>query len=180
MKNYKLFLGGLGAEVIIHPVTEEQKSTLIEWGVNNENPDSNIDLDGITELLELDSWDYAEDTYTGSYSSTDGYHIYVQDEKDEIVWKSDENFKMIVGNDDGDNTLIADENILVIEHYVKGSFKEYELNIEGEFDPMKISYKRASIHDCIEVITDLKYDEQTLDLYEHGDFWSKGCFFYLF
>jgi hypothetical protein len=32
MKNYKLFFGGLGAEVIIHPVTEEQKSTLIEWG----------------------------------------------------------------------------------------------------------------------------------------------------
>ena len=63
---------------------------------------------------------------------------------------------------------------------MKGTFKEYELNIEDEFDPEKLSFKRVDVHEYVEVITDLKYDGQSLELDEYGDYWSKGCFFYLF
>ncbi len=180
MKKYKLVLGGRGADIFIHPVNEEQKEKLQEMGVDNDSPESNIDLDELTDLLEVDSWDYADETYTGSYCSPESYHIQVLDENEEVVWRSDDDFYMNEGEDEGDYTFIEKENILVIEHYVKGTFKEYELNIEGEFDPEKLSFKRVDVHEYVEVITDLKYDGQSLELDEHGDYWSKGCFFYLF
>jgi hypothetical protein len=178
MKTYKLILSGRGADIFIHPVNEEQRQKFIDMDIMAD--DAEVDLDEVTEILGVDSWDYADETYTGSYCSPEGYHIQVLDENEEVVWKSDDDFYMNEGEDEGDYTFIEKENILVIEHYVKGTFKEYELNIEGEFDPEKLSFKRVDVHEYVEVITDLKYDGQSLELDEYGDYWSKGCFFYLF
>ena len=178
MKTYKLILSGRGADIFIHPVNEEQRQKFIDMDIMAD--DAEVDLDEVTKILGVDSWDYADETYTGSYCSPESYHIQVLDENEEVVWRSDDDFYMNEGEDEGDYTFIEKENILVIEHYVKGTFKEYKLNIEGEFDPEKLSFKRVDVHEYVEVITDLKYDGQSLELDEYGDYWSKGCFFYLF
>jgi len=176
MKNYKIILGGRGADVFVHPVTEHQKEQLRELGVGDDDVD--MDFDKLNEILGVDSWDYADESYTGSYTG-DSCHIAVYD-GETLVWASSEDDMINEGETSGDYKYIDKGDVLVIEHYVKGTFKEYNLPIEGEFDISKLTYKLVDIHEEIEVITALKYDNTDLDDYEWGDYWSKGTFFYLF
>lgn len=178
MKTYKLILSGRGAEIFIHPLNEEQKSKLIEVDITKE--DSEVDLDGLSEILEVDSWDYADVTYTGTYHGPDSCHVQLRDENDEQVWMSDWNFNMKQCEEEGSYEFIDTENVLVIEHSVKGTFKEYTLTLEQEFDPSKLTYTMVDVHEYVEVITGLKYDGKELEDYDWGDYWSKGTFFYLF
>lgn len=176
MKTYRIILGGRGAEVFIHPVTEHQKSQLKELGVGDDEVE--MDFDKLNEVLGVDSWDYADESYTGSYHG-DSCHISVLD-GEEIVWSSDEDNFINEGEDVGDYKFIEREDILVIEHYVKGVFKEYTLNLEEDFNITKLTFKTLDVHETVEIITNLKYDGKDLDDYEWGDYWSKGTFFYLF
>lgn len=176
MKNYKLFLGGRGAEIYIHSISEEQKEKLKEMKI--EERDVPVDWDKLNEILGTE-WDYTDDTYTGAYDNPSDYHI-TAFEGDEEVFSSEDDFYMDGSDDEEDYTYVEKENILIIEHYVKGTYKEYELEIEETFDPTKLTPVVVEINEAISVITGLKYDNKEIENFEYGDDWSKGAFFHIF
>lgn len=177
MKKYKIIFGGRGAEIYIHSINQEQKEKLQE--MNIEDKDAPVDWDKLNEILGTE-WDYSDDTYSGSYDNPSAYHITVFDEEDNEVFSSDDDFYMDGTDEDEDYTFVEKENILVVEHYVKGTFKEYELELEEPFNPEKLSRVVVEIHETISVITSLKYDGKEIENFEYGDDWSKGAFFYIF
>lgn len=177
MKTYKMILGGRGAEIFIHTINQEQKKQLQEMDI--ENRDVPVDWDKLNEILKTE-WDSSDDTYTGSYDNPTAYYIRVSDENDNEVFASDDDFYMEASDSDDDYTFVEKENVFVAEHYMKGTFKEYELKIDGEFDPMKITPVTVEINEAISIITDLKYDGKEIEDFEYGDDWSKGAFFYIF
>jgi len=177
MRNFKLTLGGRGAEIFIHPISEEQKTQLQEMDI--ENKDVSVDWDKLNEVLKTD-WDSSDDTYTGAYDNPTAYHIRVFDEDDNEVFASDDDFYMEEGDSDNDYQFVEKENVFVAEHYMKGTFKEYELKIDGDFDPSKLTPVVVEINETLSVITDLKYDGKEIEDFEYGDDWSKGAFFYIF
>lgn len=170
-------LGGRGAELYIHQLTEEQKQQLQDMKI--EDRDAPVDWDKLNEILKTE-WDYTDDMYTGAYDNPTAYHIRVFDENDEEVFSSDDDFFLEEGESEEDYQFVEKENVLVIEHYMKGTFKDYELEIEGEFDPSKITPVVVEINEAISLITDLKYDNKEIENFEYGDDWSKGAFFHIF
>jgi hypothetical protein len=174
---YKMTLGGRGAELYIHQLTEEQKQQLQDMKI--EDRDAPVDWDKLNEILKTE-WDYTDDMYTGAYDNPTAYHIRVFDENDEEVFSSDDDFFLEEGESEEDYQFVEKENVLVIEHYMKGTFKDYELEIEGEFDPSKITPVVVEINEAISLITDLKYDNKEIENFEYGDDWSKGAFFHIF
>lgn len=177
MKKYSLVLGGRGAEIYIHNISQEQKEKLKDMDI--ENRDAPVDWDKLNEILGTE-WDYTDDIYTGAYDNPTAYHIRAFDEEKKEVFASDDDFFLEEGDSDTDYQYVEKENVLVIEHYVKGTYKEYELEIEGDFDPLKVTPVVVEINEAISVITDLKYDGKELENFEYGDDWSKGAFFHIF
>lgn len=177
MQKYKVIMGGRGAELYIHQINEDQKQKLKEMDVENESVA--VDWDKLNEVLGVENFDYTEEIYSGAYSSPTSYHITVWDETNNLVWESDEDFFLDEGQEEEDYKMVEKENILLIEHYVKGNFVEYTLETEN-FDPEKLQTKVVEINETVQVITGLKYDNKELEIDEYGDSWSKNTVFYIF
>lgn len=177
MKKYTVTLAGRGAEVFVHKIDEEQKSKLKDMNIEEE--DTDIDWEKLSEILKVDNWDYSEETYTGIYTSPTAHHIIVMDEEDKIVWESDEEYEMEVSEDE-DYIDIYKENVLLIEHSVKGDFKSFVIETEEKFNPLKLTPEITEINESVQIVTGLRYDGVKLELDEWGDNWSKGAFFYIF
>jgi len=174
---YKMTLGGRGAEIYIHKITDEQKKELLDMKIEDRN--APVNWDKLHEILKTE-WDYTDDIHTGAYDDPTDYHIMVFNENGGEVFSSDDDFFMEGGDSPNDYEFVEKENVLVIEHYVKGTFKEYEINIDGEFNPKKITPVVVEINETISLIKDLKYDNKEIEDFEYGDDWSKGAFFYIF
>ena len=174
---YKVILGGRGADVFIHQIDDEQKQKLKEMDV--ENTSVVVDWDKLNEVLKVENWDYTDESYVGVYPTPEAYYITVFDENDELVFESDQDFYMDQGEEDDDYKFIEKENVLLIEHILKGNFKEYLLDIEEPFNPEKLTFKMLDFNEEVELIVDLKYDNKELELEEWGDNWSKGTYFYI-
>jgi len=177
LKTYKVILGGRGAELCVHSINEEQKQNLKEMDVENDNVI--VDIDKLNEVLGVDSWDYSDEIYSGPYDDPSLYYITVLDEEENVVWQSEENFYMNESESEDDYNFIEKENSLLIEHYVKGTFKEYTLTIEDKFDPEKLTPVIVEINETVSVIRDLKYDNEEMEIDEYGDNWSKGTYFHI-
>lgn len=177
MKKINLILGGRGAEIYIHNINDDQKEKLKQMDI--ESKDAPVDWDKLNEILGTD-WDSTDDMYTGAYDNPTAYYIRAFDENQNEIFESDDDFFLEEGDSDTDYQFVEKENVLVIEHYIKGTFKEYELEIEEDFDSSKITPVVVEINEAISVITDLKYDGKELENFEYGDDWSKGAFFYIF
>lgn len=177
MKKYKIIFGGRGAELYIHQINEEQRQKLKEMDVENESVQ--VDWDKLNQTLGVENVDYTDEIYIGAYPQPSAYHITVFDDKDNLVWESDEDFYMDEGEEDIDYKVVDKENILLIEHYVKGTFFEYLLETEN-FDPEKLQTRSVEVNETVQVITGLKYDNQEMEVDEYGDNWSKNTVFYLF
>lgn len=177
MKKYKLFLGGRGAEIYIHPISLDQKEKL--KGLDIENRDTPVDWDKLNEILQTE-WDYTDETYSGAYDDPSDYHITVLDDNDNEIFSSNDDFYMEGSDSDEDYIFVEKENVLVIEHYVKGTYKEYELEIDEPFNQLKLTPVVLEINETISLITGLKYDNKEIENFEYGDDWSKGAFFHLF
>lgn len=175
MKIYKLILSGLGADLFIHQLNEKQKAKLIEMDITAINTE--VDLDELTEILDVENWDYAEESYTGTYFDTESCHIQLLDDNKIQVWISDES---LISEDKVDNKLIETENILLIENSVKGAYKEFILTLEGKFDPTKLTFTLVDIHEYVQIITGIKYDGKELEEDDSGYHWTKEINFYLF
>lgn len=177
MKKINLILGGRGAEIYIHNINDDQKEKLKQMDI--ESKDAPVDWDKLNEILGTD-WDSTDDMYTGAYDNPTAYYIRAFDENQNEIFESDDDFFLEEGDSDTDYQFVEKENVLVIEHYIKGTFKEYELEIEEDFDSSKITPVVVEVNEAISVITDLKYDGKELENFEYGDDWSKGAFFYIF
>lgn len=176
MKKYLVTLSGRGAEVYIHKIDEEQKKTLQEMDI--EDKDQSVDWDKLNETLKVENWDYADVSYTGAYPSPTSSYLAVMDDQDEIVWESDEDYELSPMNDE-DYKMVYEKDVLLIEHYVKGSFATYAFETEN-FEPEKLAPILTEINETVELITGMTYDGQQLEVEEWGDNWSKGAFFYIF
>lgn len=177
MKTYKVILGGRGAELYIHTINEEKKQLLKEMDVENENVE--VDFDKLSQVLGVESWDYADETFYGPYDNPSAYHITVLDENEEVIWQSEEDFYISESESEEDYIFIEKENSLLIEHYVKGTYKEYNLTIDENFDPEKLTPVVVEVNEMVSVIKDLKYDNEEMEIDEYGDNWSKGAFFHI-
>lgn len=177
MKKYKLLLGGRGAEIYIHPISQDQKEKLKD--IDIENRDTPVDWDKLNEILQTE-WEYTDETYSGAYDDPSNYHITVLDDKNNEIFSSDDDFYMEGSDSDEDYIFVEKENVLVIEHYVKGTYKEYELEIDEPFNQSKLTPVVLEINEMISLITGLKYDNKEIENFEYGDDWSKGAFFHLF
>lgn len=184
MKKYKVLLGGRGAEAYVFKLTPEQKQKLVDGGVEKDQ----MEVDEISEILEVGYITESEEVYSGAYATSDGWGfvIEVYDEEDKKVWDSyaierdwdfDEEARW--DNDEGYESVANDENLLIVEDYTKGNYREFELEIEDDFDAKKLLPLVTEIGERIEIITGLFYDGKKMEVYEYGDTWSKGLYFHL-
>lgn len=176
MKKYKITVAGRGAEVYVHKIDDEQKKLLQD--MNLEDEDVQVDWDKLTEVLNVDNWDYSDEVYTGCYTSPTAHHIIVVDDEDNTIWESDEDYEM-EGLEDEDYVEVNRENVLIIEHSVKGDFMSYVIETEEDFNSDKLSPIITEINEAVQIVTGLRYDGKKLEIDEWGDNWSKGAYFYI-
>ncbi len=173
MKKYKIRLIGKGSESFIFPINEEQKLKLKEMDIEK----SNMDFEDIGKVLGVEFVSDTEFSFTGPYADPELYGIQVEDGNGELVWESDETFYP-EGVDE--KSIYDDEDVLLIEDYQKGSFYVFDVELEEEFNPEKISTKVTEIAERVEIITGLTYDGKDLEDYkDFEDTWSKGLYYYL-
>jgi len=168
MKKYIINVLGKGAECYVHKLTPEQKQKLneIKIGDGNENHEDIVSVLGINDVYDTD------EIYLGPYSSSETYLIQVQDENGNIVWESTNDHFFEEVEHQG---MYFNEDVLIIEDYSKGEFYSYDLDIEDDFDPKKLTPLILDLSEVCEIITELNYNEKPLTPFkEYGDYWSKG------
>ena len=180
---YKIKLGGRGGELYIHRINEDQMSVFIENDVNEQN----MDIDEVLTVLKKDNFDQTEESFIGPYFLDGVYTLEVYNETGEIVcshysdddgsWEYDSDLADEI-DECGDIEFYADD-VLLAEVQCKGIFREYALELDGEFDFKLMTPKIMEVIQRFEVITDLFYNKEKLEPVEIGDPETKGVFFYL-
>jgi hypothetical protein len=175
---YKITLGGRGADVWVHRLNEHQYKLLKESQSLN-----NMELDEIAKILDRNCVDDVDDVFMGVY---DGEDLVVQafNEGDEMIfdsladddWSFDEETRD--EHENYESVFEGDDPTLFVESYSKGTFFEFELETEEEFDPTKLSPIILEVGERFEMITGLAYNGEELEK-EIGDYWSKGYYFHL-
>jgi len=186
---YKIILGGRGADVWVHNLTEEQREQLEEGNVEGDE----MDIDQIAEVLGLDHIDGTDEVYGGPYMGKTNFVIEVYDEEDKKIWDSyngketftdeeakefwDFDYDLIEEYDK--HEIVADsENTLLVEDYQKGNWRQYEIETDS-FDPNKITPVVKEVGEMIEIITGLCYEGVELETVDWLDTWSKGYYYHL-
>jgi hypothetical protein len=169
---YKIILGGRGAECYSHPLTDEQteKFKSPDFSFSND-----VDYEKTLEILGVDNHDESEKSFVGAFYDEGLLYINVSDEEDKTVWEYDGELDLEI---EDYIEVYEDTNHFIFIDDVKGNFHIYDLEIDGEFDPNKLSFIVKDIEDYVQIITSLKYDGQELE-FEWGDYWGKGlthCF----
>jgi hypothetical protein len=167
MYNYKICIGGIGAEVYIHHIYDEQIEKLKMIGI--ENQELEHDINNIINILEVDHIDQGEINFTGAYGSPELYVIDVFDENSKLVWKSDGNTCLNQGIEEGDCRPIESIDFLVCENKSEGSYFEFKLETENIFDPEKLETQTVDIggNGTIVLLSGLKYDRKSISLYDY-------------
>jgi hypothetical protein len=173
---YKIEVSGRGGDSNIFKLTEEQREKLSDGDVES----GSMDYDDICKILGVDDYFSSSDQIMGLYNGKNhGEHLYIEvfDESGESVWQSPEDYNFEEVEDCYEHN---DGNYLLIEDYQKGLFFHYELDLDEEFNPDLLSIKIVELLDGMsELITDVKYDGQTIGFKDYGDTSSKGYTFYL-
>lgn len=177
---YKITLGGRGADIWVHRLTDEQHKLLQEGEVEKDR----MEHDDIAKVLDRDYIDDSEDIFTGVYDNTGDIVIQVFNESDEMVfdsladddWYFDDETRMDYEN--YDSVFEGDDHTLFVESYSKGTFFEFELETEEEFDPTKLSPVITEVGERFEMITGLCYKGEELEK-EFSDYWGKGYYYHL-
>jgi len=173
---YKVILGGDGSELFIHEINNSQKKVISEMKLS-EHPEES-DFDRIEEVLG-EKWDCSEEVFFGVYSKS--HYISVFDEDENFIWESDEEYFVDKPIDEHYFIDFKRENVLIIESHLKGDFKEYILDIEEPFDPNKFDFKVMEFNNEIQIVTDLKYENQEMKKIPiSDDNWTKGIYFHIF
>lgn len=173
---YKIEVSGRGGDSFIFRLTEEQREKLSDGDVES----GSMDYDEVCEILGVDDYFSGNDQIMGLYNGKNhGEHLFIEvfDDKGELVWSSPEDYDF---EEVEESYEYNDGNFLLIEDYQKGLFFNYELELEEDFNPDLLSIKIVELLDGMsELITDIKYNGQTIDSKDYGDTSSKGFTFLL-
>lgn len=173
MKKYRILIGGRGAECYIHRIDKEKRKVLFESKVEEDK----METEEIAELLGVHFVTDSDEIYLGPYYDSEAYQITVYDENENLVWESTEKHNF---EDEQIEYMFEGEDVFVVEDYVKGIFYNYEIELENDFDPNKLTPIISEITDGIVIISDLMYSDVELKNFkEFGDYWSKGLSYYL-
>ena len=180
---YTIKLGGRGGELYIHRINEDQIRVFKENDVNEQS----MEIDEVLTILKKDNADQSEESFIGPYYLDGVCTLEVYNEKEGMVWShySDDDgsweydAELVDEIDEcGDIEFYADD-VLLAEVKCNGIFREYSLELEGEFDPNLLTPKIMEVIQRFAVITELYYDKQKLQVSEWGDPETKGVYFYL-
>lgn len=178
---YKIILGGVGAESFVFKVNNEKNEKLQE--IISDDPE----VSDVEKILGVESIYDADNVVKGVYVTND-YFIDVLDEKGERVnfystddsWDFDEDELLDLRNEDkGYKDLFDEDNIFVVESYSKGTFYEFNLEIDEEFNIGKLSPMVTDVGTFYELITGLFYDKVEMQDFEHGNLNEKGFYYHL-
>lgn len=174
MKKYKIEVSGRGADCYIYKLTDEQFQELNDGGADEDD----MSVDDICEVLNVDYITDTETVMLGAYYEENLYHVSVKDENDQVVWESSNDLEIL--DEDEDYKIVYDEpHLLICEDLLKGSFYNYVLELEEDFDPKKLTVIVSDVAEQIPLITDFRYDGKKLEVDDFGDYWDKGFNFYL-
>jgi hypothetical protein len=173
MKKYRIIVGGKGAECYVYRINTDKRARLIEGKVE----ENQMESDEISKILGVDFVTDSDDIFLGPYTDPKTYHITVYDENNTMVWESDDKYEF---SDAQMEFKFEDDDVLIVEDYVKGEFYTYEIELEKDFDPSKLTLIITEVGNTIEILSDLMYGEVELSSYkDYGDYWSKGLTYYL-
>lgn len=176
MKKYQIVLGGRGADCYIHRLTDEQYEKLNEGGVDKDK----MSMDQVLEVLGKDFITDTDEVVLGAYFEPDLHHFSVHDENENLIWESDKDWDPEFDDEDEDyNIIYDDENILICEDLLKGTFFNFVIETEEDFDSNKITVIVDEVGEVVPLITGIKYDGKKIEVDEYGDYWDKGFNFYL-
>jgi hypothetical protein len=173
---YKIEVSGRGGDSFIFRLTEEQREKFSDADVES----GSMEYDEICGILGVEDYFSSNDQIMGLYNGKNhGEHLYIEvfDESGEVIWKSPEDY-------DFPEVEVSyeynDGNYLLIEDYQKGLFWNYQLDLEEEFNSDLLSIKIVELLDGMsELITDIKYNGESIDYKDYGDTSSKGFTYYL-
>jgi len=168
---YKIEVSGRGGESFIFRLTEEQREKFSDADVES----GNMSYEEICEVLGVEDYFSCNEQIMGLYNGKNhGEHLLVEvfDEHDNPIWSSTEELDF---QEVEESYECNDGNFLLIEDYQKGLFWRYELELEEEFNSDLLSIKIVELLDGMsELITDIKYNGQSIDYKDYGDTSSKG------
>lgn len=186
---YKIILGGRGSEVWVHRLTEEQKEKLYDGGVEEDM----MDVEEICEVLGIENIDETDEVYGGPYLNDKNFTLEVFDETGKKIWDSYNgkesyteeekeefwDFDMYLCEEFDYLEIVADEtNILLVEDYQKGEWRQYEIETEL-FDPNQITPIVKEVGERIHVISGLCYEGKELETKNWLDTSSNGLYYHL-
>lgn len=171
---YKIEVHGRGDECYIHLLDEEQKETLSDKGVEEDQMDS----DDVSSVLNKpDIFTESDDIILGVYNEDFCLWLKVFNENGDLIWESGDENKLPY---EYEYRYVDDKSLLVCD-YVKGHFFSYNFEIDEEFNPEKLSMIITEIGERLELITGFYYNDVDLNTFREfdGDYWSKGLTYYL-
>lgn len=169
---YTITIGGRGAEVITHQITEEQYEVFKEGRVEEDQ----MEHDEINDVLGLEYlFEDTELRYVGAY--LDSLYLQVKDENDVVIHTME---KIDYDNIISDEVYCDEKHYLFIEDYSKGDFWEYNIELEEEFDKDKLVLQLTDIGCRIDLVTGISYNGNNFeDERDYGDTSSKGFYYIL-
>lgn len=173
MKKYRIVVSGRGAECYIHKLNSEKKQNLFEGRVEYDEMES----EQISEVLGVEYLTDTDESFVGPYNNSEHYMVTVYDENKKKVWESPNQYEF---KEIQQEYKFDEEDVLIVEDYIKGEFYFYEIELEKDFTPTKLVPIITEIGNTVEIITNFMYNEVELSGYkEFGDYWSKGITYYL-
>ena len=167
MTKFTIKVSGLGGELFIHPITDEQYDRLDQLG--------QIDQDNITDITNIEDYFSSDESLLGAYNDSECYIVEVF-EGDKEIWSSLNNDEPL---EEGEYQISHTGNYLLCEDYVKGSFFEFDFEAEN-FDISKLKLVITDVGEVRELITGIMYDDIVLEKsYNDSDYWSKGLSYFL-
>jgi hypothetical protein len=185
MSYIKFIVSGYGGEVLLHKITKkcaefwqsaemhEHMDSYLgspEWFAE-ENPDIKI-----PKYAQLPQW-YECENRAHEYGAAESMAQLEIVEMDGPEWNSKQikdiyygSFSEFVDDNGGPDLVISEEEImpkpkdytLACVHSEKGTFYEGTIEIEGEFEPTKVSFDTTNIHEDI-LITGVYYNGEYVD-----------------
>lgn len=166
MTKYKIKVSGIGGEIFVFPITEEQFDELDVVG--------QIEQDYATEITSIEDF-FSDESISGPYNESENLIIQVFEE-DNLIWSSTEYDDFI---EDGEYDYPHIGYNLLCEDYVKGSFFECEFESDS-FDPTKLKLMISDVGGVRELVTGILYDDKLLENnYDNSEYISKGFSLFL-
>ena len=178
MGKFKIKISGYGCDAIVFPINDEQLSIFIEGDVVEDA----MTPEEICEVLDIDDY-YGSDTivnglYFDNQNLFKSMAIVVNDENDNEVWRTDDNFSFDYDSFETE-FIYNEEPYFVVESIEKGEFRVFELETETFNSELLTPVVVELLDGVLELMTTLSYDGVVLEG-EFGDTRGTGDNYHIF